>query len=72
TQAILRDENSILTVSSLLTGEYGLDDVCLSVPCVVGSGGIKMIIRAELAENEQKALHDSAAAIKKIVGQISS
>ena len=38
-EAILRDEQSILTVSSLLTGQYGLYDVCLSLPCIVGVNG---------------------------------
>ena len=70
TQAVLRDENSILTVSSLLSGEYGIEEVCLSVPCVVGLGGIKSVINAQLTEDEQKALQASADTIKKILEQI--
>jgi len=70
TQAVLRDENSILTVSSLLSGEYGIEDVCLSVPCVVGSGGMKRIINAQLTEDEHKSLHVSADTIKKVLEQI--
>jgi L-lactate dehydrogenase len=71
TQAVLRDENSILTVSNLLTGEYEIKNVCLSVPCIVGSGGIKSIIKATLTENEHQALQTSADTIKKVLDQIS-
>lgn len=71
TQAILRDENSILTVSTLLSGEYGIENVCLSVPCIVGGGGIRSIITAQLTESERKALHASADTIKKVLDQIS-
>jgi L-lactate dehydrogenase len=63
--AILRDENSVLTVSTLLQGEYGIRDVCLSVPCVVGENGIVRIIDAELTSSEQEALTRSAEAIMK-------
>jgi len=62
--AILRDERSLLTVSTLLSGEYGLHDVCLSVPCVVGRGGVVRIVEAELAEQEYAALHRSAEVIR--------
>jgi hypothetical protein len=39
-EAILRDESSILTVSSLLEGEYGMEHLCLSLPCVVSGQGV--------------------------------
>jgi len=61
--AILRNENSVLTVSTLLQGEYGIRDVCLSVPCVVGEHGVVRIIDAQLSPDEQKALNRSAQAI---------
>ncbi|HBB40997.1 MAG TPA: L-lactate dehydrogenase, partial [Proteobacteria bacterium] len=41
---ILRDEHSVLMVSTRLAGEYGERDVYLSVPCVVGGGGVERII----------------------------
>ncbi len=62
--AILRNEHSILTVSLLLQGEYGLDDVCLSVPCVVGESGVERIITAPLSEAEQMGLETSAKILK--------
>jgi len=63
TGAILRNENSVLTVSSLLQGEYGIHDVCLSVPCIVGENGVVRIIDACLNPEEQETLNRSAQAI---------
>lgn len=60
TGAILRNESSILTVSTLLEGEYGINGMCLSVPCVVGGSGVLRIITAKLDPEEQKALVSSA------------
>jgi L-lactate dehydrogenase len=64
TRAILRDENSVLTVSTLLDGEYGLSDVCLSVPCIVSAQGIEQVIAGQLAEGEVESLRKSAAILK--------
>ncbi len=69
-EAILRNEHSILTVSSLLQGEYGIDGVCLSVPCVLGSKGIERIIAVQLAKEEQTALEASANTIRKVLDGI--
>jgi len=62
-EAIIRDENSVLTVSTLLNGEYGLDDVCLSVPCIINRKGIKSIVETTLDQSEEKALEKSAEII---------
>jgi L-lactate dehydrogenase len=70
TEAILRNEHSILTVSSLLQGQYGIKDVCLSIPCVVGDRGVEMTIDVELAVEELKALRTSAQIIRKVLDQI--
>jgi L-lactate dehydrogenase len=64
TRAILRDEHSVLTVSTLLDGEYGLSDVCLSVPCIVSAQGIEQVIAGQLAEGEMESLRKSAAILK--------
>lgn len=58
--AILRNEHSILSVSMTLNGEFGLHDACLSVPCVIGRGGVERIIEGELPQEEQDALTSSA------------
>jgi len=63
-EAILHDERSVLIVSTLMTGQYGLRDVALSTPCVVGCGGVESVIELHLNEAEQKALEASAAVLK--------
>jgi L-lactate dehydrogenase len=62
--AVLRNEHSVLTVATLLDGEYGLKDVCLSVPCIVSQSGIERIIEGKLPDSELAALHASASVIK--------
>lgn len=58
--AVLRNERSLLTVSTLLQGEYGLKDVCLSVPCLIGSNGVERVMEIPLAEEEREGLTRSA------------
>ncbi len=66
-EAIIRDENSILTVSSLMEGSYGLEDVCLSLPTIVNSNGIERIIELPLDEKEKQLLIASGNSLKEIV-----
>ncbi len=61
--AILRNEQSILTVSSQVGGHYGLPDVCLSLPAVVGKEGVKRLVNPELPPEELDALKYSAGMI---------
>jgi len=68
--AILRNEHSILTISILLQGEYDIDGICLSVPCVVGRTGVERIITVQLAEDEQAALKASAQTLRKVLEEI--
>ncbi|MHB9139060.1 MAG: lactate/malate family dehydrogenase, partial [Victivallaceae bacterium] len=70
--AILRNEHSVLTVSTLLNGEYGLNDVCLSVPCIVSQSGVERIIEGKLADEELQALHASALVIKERSDQLTT
>jgi L-lactate dehydrogenase len=69
-EAILRDQNSVLTVSVLLKGEYGLEDVCLSVPCIISNEGIREVIVGKLNDSEQKLLINSSETIKKAIQSI--
>ncbi len=64
-EAILRNENSVLTISTLPNGEYGINDVCLSLPCIIGKNGIDKIIEGPLTDAEQQGLQKSAQAIRK-------
>jgi L-lactate dehydrogenase len=63
-EAILRDERSVLMVSTLMTGQYGLHDVSLSTPCIVGNCGVESVLELHLNDAEQKALEASAAVLK--------
>jgi L-lactate dehydrogenase len=60
TRAILRNEHAVLTVSVQLRGEYELNDVCLSVPCLVSAKGIERVIVDSLQPRELEALQASA------------
>ena len=65
-EVILRDENSILTVSTMLSGEYGFDDVYLGVPSIVGSSGVKKILEVPLNSEELNSLKASADSLKEL------
>jgi len=70
TGAILRNERSVLTVSTYLEGEYGLDKTCLSVPCIVGEEGVERIVEAHLEAQEQEQLERSAQILRQIFAQV--
>lgn len=63
-EAIVRDENSVLTVSSLVQGAYRLDDVCLSLPGVVNQQGVARVLELPLAGEERSALDKSAQVVR--------
>ena len=65
-EAIVRNEKSILPVSSLMTCEYGLNDVVLSIPAVVDETGVQKVIPIELNDEELTKLKDSANILKDI------
>ncbi|MGD7044499.1 L-lactate dehydrogenase [Jeotgalibacillus proteolyticus] len=64
TKALLHNENSILTVSALLEGEYGEDDVYIGVPAVLNRHGIREIIELDLSSHEKDLFRKSAATLK--------
>ncbi len=68
-EAIVRDEKSVLPVSSLMCGEYGLEDVVLSMPSVVGKNGLEAHVPISLSQEEIEKLHDSADTLKGILKQ---
>ena len=68
--AIVRDERAILPVSTLLTGQYGISDVCLGVPCVVGKNGIEEILQIPLSAEEKKRFVRSANALQNAISNI--
>ena len=69
-EAIMRDEHSILTVSSILQGQYGISDVAISVPTVVDRNGINRVLEVPLSEEELKLLNRSAETLKSIIKEL--
>lgn len=65
-ESITRDEHSILPVSALLTGQYGINGLCLSIPTIVGSMGAEKVLEIPLSGMEQRELMGSAESLKKI------
>ena len=63
----MRDEHSIMTVSSLAQGHYGLNHVCIGLPTVVGRNGAEDIIEIPLNAQEREALSESAQGLQKIM-----
>ena len=64
TKAILGDENSVLTVSTKLLGEYGEQDVFVGVPCIVCRNGVRRIHQMDLNEDEQALFHASCNTLR--------
>lgn len=69
-RAITLNEFSILPLSTTLSGEYGIEDVALSVPCIVGQEGIEKILEIPLTEQEKGQLKESAESLKQIINQL--
>ncbi len=70
TQAILRDEDTVLTVSSLLQGEYGIEDVSLSLPTVIDNNGIRNVLELDLNKEEREAFINSANLMKDAIKEL--
>lgn len=69
-EAIVRDEKSILPVSSMMYGQYGIDDVVLSMPAVVGKNGVETKVPISLNKEELGKLQESAKKLKEILKQV--
>lgn len=65
TRAVLHNERAILPVSSFFSGKYGVKDVCISFPSIVGKSGVERVLDLSLEPEERAAFRVSAAAIKK-------
>ena len=67
---ILNNTRNIVPVSTLLQGEYGLHDVCLSIPCVLGEKGMERALSIDLTAAEIEKMEESANALKTIISEI--
>jgi L-lactate dehydrogenase len=68
--SILRDENSVHTVSTLINNYYGISDVCLSIPTILNMNGIARHIQIDLNEEESRKFQASAEVLKGIIEQL--
>lgn len=69
-EVILRNERAVLPVSTLLTGQYGIADVCLSLPCILGAAGVERILLPALTSAETAALGASAKALQQALARM--
>ncbi len=69
-EAIVRDEHSVLPVSSVVSGHYGISDLCLGLPCVVGRNGVQNVLDIPLSAAEQEQLYASAQKMRALLSEI--
>ncbi|SKA67189.1 L-lactate dehydrogenase [Eubacterium uniforme] len=68
-EAIVRDEKSILPVSSYLDGQFGIYGISLSMPAIVGRNGVEALVPIQLSDDELSKLKESADTLKKAIGE---
>lgn len=66
-ECIVRDEKSVIPVSTLVEGEYGINDVCMGLPSIVGKNGVERILETPLNKNEAENLLNSAREINEYI-----
>jgi malate dehydrogenase len=70
--AVMLDEKRVLPCTAYLEGEYGIDGLYMGVPVKLGANGIEEIVELDLTDDEQSALQASAAAVREVVGVLTS
>lgn len=71
-RAIAQDSYKLFPCSALLDGEYGLSDICIGVPCVLGKNGIEKVVEISLSDAEKAKLKESAEGVRNTNGDLSS
>ncbi len=69
-EAIINDQNSVFSTSSYLEGEYGLDDIFIGVPSVIGKDGVKWVLEVPLTDTENERMQESAKTLKEIIDKL--
>ena len=69
-ESIIRDEKSVMPISSLMRDTYGINDVCLSMPAIVGKDGVEDLIPIRLNAEENKKLRTSAEILKNVLNDV--
>lgn len=62
--SIVNDQKKMIPCSVLVEGEYGLTDLCIGVPCIIGAKGVEAIVDVQLNEKEQALLQESASKVR--------
>ncbi|OIQ17331.1 MAG: malate dehydrogenase [Flavobacterium sp. MedPE-SWcel] len=70
--SILNDQNKMIPCSVLLEGEYGQEDICMGVPCIIGKDGIKEIVDVNLDDKEKALFAKSADAVRNMNAALDS
>jgi malate dehydrogenase len=70
--SIMLDEKRVLPCTAYLEGEYGIDGLYMGVPVKIGAAGIEDIVELDLSDDEQAALEKSAAAVREVVGVLTT
>ena len=71
-ESYLRDRKRVVPCAAYLNGEYGVHDLYIGVPVVIGAGGVERIVEIELTATERKQFEKSVASVKKLVDLVSS
>ncbi len=70
-EAVLRDQHTVMTISSLMTGQYGVTDIAISLPTIVGRDGAEEVLNLPLSDQEISLFQRSATILKEYLAQIS-
>ena len=69
-QAIVRDEHSVLPLSVVLEGQYGMEGLALSIPSIVGSSGLEEILEITMDQEEHRALEEAGRRLKEVISSL--
>ena len=69
-ECIVKNESAMLPISTVLEGEYGLENLCLSIPAIVGQDGVETVLEIPLAPQEKSALLSSAQQLQEVIGHL--
>jgi L-lactate dehydrogenase len=70
-EAVLRDQHTVMTVSSPVSGQYGVSDIAISMPAIVGRRGVEEVLNLPLSESELTAFQSSAQTLKDRLAELS-
>ena len=71
-ESVIGDHRSVMSVSTLMTGQYGVRDICLSLPCVVGANGIEEVLTLNLSSVEEMGFRRSAEKLLATLGSLTT